>query len=225
MVRPKYSGHMATRVTRRRTTEEVRRLILDAAGELFAANGYDDTRSKDIADRAGVQERLLFTNFESKAGLFHAAMVEPLREVVAEYVSAWTDQASASEPADRIARFVTGLYDFALRNKAALRSVLSGPESNGRSPAHHLADLIATALQASLDLEAIKNYDLDGQALLIDVAGMAFGVALLDDLLIPQGTRRPSRSRLLNEMIAICVHAALDRPAKTTANRSAKVKD
>lgn len=212
-VRPQYSRPMATRVARRRTTEEVRRLILDAAGELFAANGYEETRSKDIADRAGVQERLLFRNFESKAGLFHAAMVEPLRAVVAEYVSAWTVEPGESEPADRIARLVTGLYDFALRNKKALRSVLSGPEENGRSPAHHLADQIATALHASLDLDAIENYDLDGQALLIDVCGMAFGVALLDDLLIPQGTRRPSRRRLLNEMIALSVHGSLDRPS------------
>jgi hypothetical protein len=53
----------------RRSTEEVRKRLLDAARELFLAHGYEQTYTKDIAQKAGVAEKVLFSNFESKAGI------------------------------------------------------------------------------------------------------------------------------------------------------------
>jgi AcrR family transcriptional regulator len=104
---------------RRRTTEEIRGLIL-AARELFDERGYDGTTTKDIAERAGVYERLVYTNFGSKAGLFDAAVVEPLSLLVAVYLEGWNDHPEDTTPEQRIDRLVRGLFEFALKNRDAL---------------------------------------------------------------------------------------------------------
>jgi len=58
-------GTVKTR-QKRRSTDEVRELLLGAARELFTANGYDATSTRDICTRAGVARNLLFSNFENK---------------------------------------------------------------------------------------------------------------------------------------------------------------
>lgn len=54
---------------RERQKEEGRRLIRDAAGELFTANGYSGATMRAIADRAGVAETTLYNLFRTKAEL------------------------------------------------------------------------------------------------------------------------------------------------------------
>jgi len=56
----------------RRPPGEARRLLLDAARELFARKDYRSTTTREIAESAGVTEYLLFRHFGSKAGLFLA---------------------------------------------------------------------------------------------------------------------------------------------------------
>ena len=46
----------------KRTTEEVRRRVLDSAEELFAARGYSGTTTKEIARRAAEHRRLVQEN-------------------------------------------------------------------------------------------------------------------------------------------------------------------
>lgn len=44
--------------------------LIEAAGELFAERGYDDTRIVDIVERAGVAKGLFYWYFENKEALF-----------------------------------------------------------------------------------------------------------------------------------------------------------
>jgi hypothetical protein len=46
---------------------------------------------------------------------------------------------------------------------------------------------------------------LDVPAMVGALVGMVFGAALLDDLIYPQGMRRPGRRRLINEMRAMLI--------------------
>ncbi|MFI1972028.1 TetR/AcrR family transcriptional regulator [Streptomyces cinnamoneus] len=55
---------------RRRDAEATRRALTDAAAELFAERGYDRTTVRAIAERAGVNQALLFRYFGSKTALF-----------------------------------------------------------------------------------------------------------------------------------------------------------
>ncbi|QRX90733.1 TetR/AcrR family transcriptional regulator [Streptomyces noursei] len=72
----------------RRDAQSTRRLLLDAASELFAERGYERATVRDIAARAGVNQALLFRYFGSKKALFGEVMArgghEQLRSTPAE---------------------------------------------------------------------------------------------------------------------------------------------
>lgn len=132
---------------RRRTTDEVRALVLDAARELFTEQGYEDTTTRQVAHKAGVLEHLIFRNFTNKAGLFDAAVVTPLADLVADYAARWDRDGASSTPEERIAGFIEGLFDLASSNRSLLVTILARSEGTqpGRtncsttSPPHFMA--------------------------------------------------------------------------------------
>ena len=63
--------------------EQRRQEILDAAMELFAEKGYEDTSMADIAKRLGVVQGLCYRYFDSKRVLFREAMEQYVRECCA----------------------------------------------------------------------------------------------------------------------------------------------
>lgn len=188
---------------RRRTTDEVRALVLDAARELFTEQGYEDTTTRQVAHKAGVLEHLIFRNFTNKAGLFDAAVVTPLADLVADYAARWDRDGASSTPEERIAGFIEGLFDLASSNRSLLVTILA--RSEGTQPgADELLDHIAATLHGLEGIEAINEYpDLDPPATMAAVTGMVFGIALFDKMLFPSGTRKPSRQRLITEMTKI----------------------
>jgi AcrR family transcriptional regulator len=60
-------------VRRRRPKGEPRRLLVESATYLFNERGYAAS-TRDIAERAGVSETLMFRYFGSKAELFRLAI-------------------------------------------------------------------------------------------------------------------------------------------------------
>ena len=69
-------------------TEETRNRILFAARSVFELNGTRGTTTREVAERAGVNEATLFRHFGSKAALLaamreHACDLAAFREVVA----------------------------------------------------------------------------------------------------------------------------------------------
>ena len=58
----------------RRSSPEVRALVLAAARKLFLEQGFDDTTIAQIAERSGVSRTVLFRHFADKATLHRAAL-------------------------------------------------------------------------------------------------------------------------------------------------------
>jgi TetR/AcrR family transcriptional regulator len=58
----------------RLTSEERRAKIIDAALTLFAENGFNGTKTKEIAEAAGTSEPLLFWHFKSKEEIYREAL-------------------------------------------------------------------------------------------------------------------------------------------------------
>ena len=81
----------------RRPRGEPRRLLLDAARELFARKDYRSTTTREIAESAGVTEYLLFRHFGSKAGLFREALVLPFTNIVDEFAQDVADSRSRGD--------------------------------------------------------------------------------------------------------------------------------
>lgn len=70
---------------RRRTylpAGERRKLILDAAREVFSRTSLQGARTRDLAEAAGVNQATIYGHFESKEALFSEAVVAPLVEVM-----------------------------------------------------------------------------------------------------------------------------------------------
>jgi AcrR family transcriptional regulator len=62
--------------------------IVECARYVFAQQGYEGARTAEIADRAGVSERLLYKHFETKASLFETVARDTARRVAAGYAAA-----------------------------------------------------------------------------------------------------------------------------------------
>jgi AcrR family transcriptional regulator len=194
----------------------VHALLLTAARELFATKGYAGTTTKEIAERAGVSERLLFSHFGTKDELFQVAVEEPFLEVVAEYMRSWEVEQPGLSAEDRIHRFVSGLFDLARQNRVILRSALARRAEAGDDPEERLIGDLARALQG-LEGTAVATQEpygfegIDPPVTVAAAGAMIFGMALLDDLLFPPGSRRPSRERLTSEMTQMLLHGSAHR--------------
>lgn len=70
----------------RLSAEHRRAVIIAAAREEFTRTGYAGTKVRAIADRAGVNDAMLYRHFESKEELFEAAVAEPIRAAVLDIV-------------------------------------------------------------------------------------------------------------------------------------------
>ncbi len=68
---------MSPRTGRRSGDVDTRGEILDAAGELFTAQGFDQTSMREVARAAGVDPALIHHYFDNKTALFAAALEFP----------------------------------------------------------------------------------------------------------------------------------------------------
>jgi AcrR family transcriptional regulator len=189
----------------RRDSEELRQKLLDVARDLFDRNGFQATTTAEISRKAGISERVLFNNFRSKTELFNVAVIEPFVEMLTAYVDEWVQDTSSRTPEERLDLLVNDLFDLARQHRTALLTALV-EHRNGEE--NELLDRLARALQQLQTITPGSQYQseyrgLDMPALAADTVGMILGVALLDELIFPARTRRPSRQRLTDEMRTI----------------------
>lgn len=189
----------------RRASADVRDLLLRAARDEFLAKGYGGATTKAIAARAEVSETVIFNQFGDKSGLFSAAFVAPFSEVVDEYLAGRNNPAQSSGE-QRVERFVDHLSRLAREYRPILISAISH-RLDGSATAEaeeDLLDHLAGELQRVLAIEGgAANAGSAGTATRASAAAMVLGMALLDDLIFPRGTRRPSQKRLDAEMKTI----------------------
>jgi AcrR family transcriptional regulator len=196
----------------RRSSEEIRTRLLNAARELFTEHGYEATTTRDICARAGVAQQQLFANFGSKEGIFDAALIGPLSELVERYIAAYDTTRQQAPIDERVAMLVNGLYDLATENRTILLAAVSRKAlNNDFAPPSGLLDHIARTLHEMAAIED-RPPGIDVPAAIVTTAGMVFGVVLLQDMLYPAGISPFTRERLTKEMITAIVHGALNRP-------------
>lgn len=195
----------------RRPSADIRALLAEAARELFLTQGFEATTTKQIAERAGVAEPLLFTNFRSKADLFEVAVLAPIGEFVSDYAASWRDAGTAA-PQERVDAFVRGLYEIAERNRTVLLAALVQRLNRNSGGDRDVLNQVADTLQGLRGVSDLERYeDVDPPAAVVAALGMVLGVALLDDLLFPRGSRRPARDRLIAEMEKLILYGTTRR--------------
>jgi AcrR family transcriptional regulator len=199
----------------RRSSQEIRSLLLGAARELFLENGYERTTTIEISRRAGVDEKSLFSNFGSKAELFEAAILSSFEGFVDAYRAAWEEASAESTPEERMQLFVRGLFELAEGNRTILRSAIGGAQSGATGPQEQLLSRWAATLQSWEGIATTVRDELDltidPPASIAAVGAMVFGMALMDDLLFPAGAEAPSRERRIAAMEDLVLHGTLHK--------------
>lgn len=143
----------------RRTTEEVRTLIVDAATELFAEHGYAQTSMRTIAAAADISLSVLYRQFPGKEELFSATLLAPFLETFEEFAAAWSDQIENPWDDERlVGEFVGDLYRNLARHRHSLVTLLAAGENTSTDLLSDLRAGLATGLQ---DLSIMAGHEAD----------------------------------------------------------------
>ena len=158
-------------------TPSTRERILDAAREVFERNGTRGTTTREVAERAGVNEATLFRHFHNKT-----SMLDAMREWVIEAsgYDAVFDGLTGNFSTD-LATICMRLYERMLQNQAIIRISLAeeatDPEqvpSCLRGPTE-IRQRLTSYLQGQVDAGVIRG---NARQLATMMAGMTLALAI-----------------------------------------------
>ena len=99
-----------TKVPIRRDPDASRQRILAAATEMFAEQGLDGARVDEIADRSGMNKRMLYHYFGNKEELFGAVLEELYETICRESTKLDLGTGSPPEAMQRLVDFALNFY-------------------------------------------------------------------------------------------------------------------
>jgi AcrR family transcriptional regulator len=204
------AGNLATSSRLRRPRGEPRRLLISAASDIFNDRGYAGASTREIADRAGVSETLMFRHFGTKAGLFRDAMVVPFVQFVERFIKSRQEAIGSGDSEALTREFIGELYDL-FRSHRALAALLFAADVHVESElaASGALDEVRKAIEKLVRLGTIESrargrtvdrQDLSTRTTIAMIAGMAtFGSWFF-------GSRRPSRNKIVEELVQTIMH-------------------
>ena len=160
----------------RRTPEDARRLILDAAEAGMAANGPAGIRLQDVAAAAGVSHPTILHHFGNREGLIHALnrrTVEDLKAVLFKAMQG-TNAAGQDAVSQTFAAYRNGLAQRILW-------LLQAPAGPGPSSLPLFEEIVQElhALRVALAQPGVPVDEADSRALVHLTTIAAFGDALM----------------------------------------------
>ena len=138
-------------VRRARERQQLRARILDAARELFAAEGYDAVTIRRVAEKVEYTPPVIYQHFADKAALIREICYTDFREFGAHFRALL----SVEDPMERLRRMGELYVEFALTHRNHYRLMFMTPP-----PADGPIDKI------TVDPEARGNPELDAYAML-----------------------------------------------------------
>lgn len=211
----KPSAKGASGQTNRRPRGEARRLLLDAARELFARQDYRRTTTRDIAEAAGVNEYLLFRYFGSKAGLFKEALVLPFTDFVDEFGRTWQAVVPEQTDEEELSRqFVGALYDVLVEHQGLLLTLVASDglsveeiESTGIADIRRALTVLSRISAEGMQIRGMHSGqpDLPAHSTVAMIVGM---VALRSTFF---GNKPPPREAIVDELVQAILHGFLHR--------------
>jgi AcrR family transcriptional regulator len=135
-------------------------LILNAAKALFAAQGYEDTPTAQIAEYAKVSEGAVFHHFKSKREIFFRLAKEYGQEFAAAIMPNNTPELTAE-------LIVRSAFAFAEKNRDLYQFFETvGPKLND-SDATPMRDAIVSAIRVQLERDIVQGTVRQGNVLLM----------------------------------------------------------
>lgn len=168
---------------RPRLGREQRRLqIVDAARSVFVEHGFAGARTQLIAERAAINEALLYRHFASKEALFEAAVLEPLEAMIAELADLTRALVTEPSPAERRRGF-EAMHSVVARTCVDIVPLLGVALFASGGPAFYRERLVPVLDRAYADTERLLaswplRQQLDGRTAFTMTFGMHLGLAL-----------------------------------------------
>ena len=103
---------MGTTERRERERQEMQTLILDAARDLFASEGYEAVTMRAIAEKIEYSPTAIYSHFKDKLSLLRALCDRDF----ASFTSALSRAGGIKDPIERLRRIGYAYVDFALEN-------------------------------------------------------------------------------------------------------------
>jgi AcrR family transcriptional regulator len=195
----------------RRSTAEVKSLILDAALQVFTDHGFALAKTRDIADVAGVSEPVIFRHFESKSRLFELVVLQSVSEFMQEFADRFESSFNRRphDPTLPVAEFVRGLYDLLYEKRKIMRVYLSAASLGEVEGIPAGDDLLGRLLRGfePIGVEEfgfLKLPDIDIPVSVRAAFGMVMSLAVYGDTMFPSN-RHPGRDRILAECTRLLV--------------------
>lgn len=199
----------------RRKRGEAKAIILSVAQRLFAERGYANTSMREVAEQAGVVEALIFRHFGSKAGLFTASVTDVFGQFLETFASDLSSRINEQSVEALFRGYVSSLYETARAHREVLISLISAAQFDSASVGElyddiglsNAIDAVRPATEEAIEALHLRAPDYDVQ--LRAVFAMVVGLVLLDPWIMPKPPRRPSRARIIDEMVATVLHGLL----------------
>lgn len=209
---------MATRASPR-PSHEVRELAIDAARQVFAAKGYAGASLREIAEKAGVAESLLYRNFKTKERLFQLAILEPIHGIFEGFVNDWAGDAELTN--EELVEVTTRRFYALMVELRELLIALIAAETHedGLASGSGLGAIngwmgeVTRAIQDQQPLRHLEGANLE----VMTRIGLAatLGVGLFEPWLFPPGKDHPGREQILNTLIRFMQYGTIGSPPDT----------
>jgi AcrR family transcriptional regulator len=184
---------MGIKERQERDREAVSRAILDAARELFVAEGYSNVSIRKIAERIEYSPAAIYGYFPSKDDIFYALAEEGFRLLYArDDAAAFDAELATLEPLERIRRIFWRLYEFSQQQPQYFelmfmdRSVPRISQVYERFAfAREMKSHLVAQIQSCIDAKALPDIDAHVAFRLLALGLMGASVMRLSDRLGP----------------------------------------
>lgn len=200
---------------REREKEEVRRKILDAARELFEAEGYDRVTMRGVAERIEYSPTTIYLHFEDKDDLVRALCHEDFGRLL----EALSLIPPAADPVEAIRQLGRAYVGFALANPNQFRFMFMSPahrnETHGPGdPGWRSFGALLEAVTRAVAEGRFRKLEplLAAQILWMNVHGIASALVTLPAEQWPQGKAAPD---LVEQVIENGIRGLLADPKRS----------
>jgi AcrR family transcriptional regulator len=197
----------------RRSTEQVRGLILAAAEREFSLKGYAKTTTDDIADSAGVSLSVLFRHYPAKADLFRDAVMQPFLESLRAFTEHW-EQTCVNPVGERevMRLFISDFYDHLQGHQEALTALLAAEhtvDDRVTAEVHQRFDQIFGQCARMGQQEAHRRGWFPGEPMELNsriLVALITATVAHRQWFLPTGRRRLSREKLVNHITQLMLY-------------------
>jgi AcrR family transcriptional regulator len=197
----------------RRSTAEVRRLLLDAGAQVFRQHGFQRATTDQIAEAADVSMSVLFRHFPTKSDLFREAIVQPFIDSLSAFSRTW--EASFTDPLDEeqvMRHIVTELYDSLRGHEDAVGALTRAEDSLDEETVAQVAALFDKCFDQMREMgrqEAARRSWFSGEEMELTsrlLVAMVTGCVSHRRWFLPTGRDRLSRQRIIDHITNLMLY-------------------